>query len=420
MAPATMDRDLSPEVLARRRRRRVVRIAAAGGLVVALLFAIPRLLRPSFERQNLRFSTVTRGTLEAVLSTTGTVAPAGEEVLTAPVDGTLVRLVARPGDHLGAGAAILALDAVDARLALARVEEELAQRTTATAQATLAARREQAALAAQRDRQRLDLELAALRLSQRERLASEGLVSAEALREASVAHRKASIELAQSDVELALAAEGASAASAALASEIRLLERERATAEARLAGAAVTSPRAGVLTWVRDEIGTAVRTGEPLARLADLSAFRVEATLSDQHAGRLAVGQPVRVRVGSATLDGRLARIDPAVAGGIVRFHVDLERVDHPALRPALRVDVDVVVAEQADTLLVARGPALRSETTLPLYVVDGENARRREVRLGLGGRDAVEVLDGLRPGDVVIVSDLGQDLTAPTIDLDP
>jgi HlyD family secretion protein len=414
-----MDRPLAPHERTARTRRRTLPLLLAVTLAAGALFALPRVLRPSFERANLRLVTVTRGNLEAVLSTTGTVVPAGEEVLTAPVDGTLVRVDSRPGDRLAPGTAILTLDAVEAELALSRLAEQAAQRQNAATQATLASRREQARLAAERDRQRLDRELAALRLAQRQRLAAEGLVATEALREAEVAHRKAEIELATSEEELAMAASEAEARNAALSSELRLLAAEQKAAADRLQAAALVSPRAGVLTWVRDEIGAAVRAGDPLARLADLSAFRVEAALSDQHAGRLAVGQPVRVTLAGEVLAGRLARIDPAVASGTVRFHVELARRDHPALRPELRVDVDVVVAERPEVLLLGRGPAVRSESTLALYVLDGTQARRREVRLGLGGRDAVEVLAGLSPGDVVIASDLGSDLRATTIDLE-
>ena len=70
--------------------------------------------------------------------------------------------------------------------------------------------------------------------------------------------------------------------------------------------ATAASDRRGVLTWVVPSEGMAVHRGDELARIADLSAFRVEATVSDVHASRLVAGLPVTVRSGDSRLGGRL------------------------------------------------------------------------------------------------------------------
>ena len=129
----------------------------------------------------------------------------------------------------------------------------------------------------------------------------------------------------------------------ALALEHDILVRERRDAERALAQASAASVRGGVLTWVLTGEGVSVARGDELARVADLSTFKVEATISDVHAAQIRAGQPVTVRVGELSLPGTVAKVHPKVENGIVRLEVALKQPDHPLLRPNLRVDVDVI-----------------------------------------------------------------------------
>ena len=144
-----------------------------------------------------------------------------------------------------------------------------------------------------------------------------------------------------------------------------------------------------------------------IARIADLDSFRVEATVSDVHSSRLHAGQPVRVMLDGQPLAGRLATIDPTIENGAVKFKVDLDDARNPKLRNNLRVDVLVVTDPAASAVRVPKGPFARDGATEAVFVVRGDHAVRRTVRFGLSGYDFYEVLDGLAPGDEVILSDM-------------
>ena len=150
-----------------------------------------------------------------------------------------------------------------------------------------------------------------------------------------------------------------------------------------------------------------VPRGEVIARIADLDSFRVEATVSDVHSSSLHAGQTVRVMLDDEPLTGRLATIDPTIENGAVKFHVDLDDARNPKLRNNLRVDVLAVTDSRASTLRLRKGPFAQGEGTESVFVVQGDHAVRRPVRLGLSGYDHFEVLDGLDEGEEVILSNM-------------
>ena len=115
----------------------------------------------------------------------------------------------------------------------------------------------------------------------------------------------------------------------------------------------------------------------------------------------------MRVILDGQPLTGRLAAIDPTIENGAVKFHVDLDDARNPKLRNNLRVDVLVVTDSRASTLRLRKGPFAQGEGTESVFVVQGDQAVRRPVRLGLSGYDHFEVLDGLDEGEEVILSNM-------------
>jgi HlyD family secretion protein len=189
--------------------------------------------------------------------------------------------------------------------------------------------------------------------------------------------------------------------------DLATLRKERDDARRLLGLATARSDRSGVLTWVVIQEGTTVRRGDVIARIADLDSFRVEATVSDIHSSRLHAGQPARVILDGQPLTGRVATIDPTIENGAVKFKVDLDDARNAKLRNALRVDVLAVTDSRTNTVRVPKGPFAQGGASEPVFVVQGDHAVRRTVRFGISGYQFYEVLDGLEPGDEVILSDM-------------
>src|SRR3954463_9919615 len=413
-----MDRELDARDRYRRLGRRAVVGLGALGLVVAVLILLTGWLRPSVAREQIRTGTVDRGPVEGIVEASGTVIPAFESVISSPVEARVEKVLKRPGEVGKAGEAILELDTSASRLDLEKLEDQLAKKANEQQQLRLNLEKSLIDLKGQIERQKLDAEGAAYRAEQNRKLRTDGLVSEQTARGAEVDAKKAKIELEQLQASVESARRSTDAQLQGVELDLATLRKERDDARRLLELATTRSHRSGVLTWVVVQEGTTVRRGDVIARIADLDSFRVEATVSDIHSSSLHAGQPVRVKLGEQTLDGRLASIDPTIENGAVKFKVDLADARNPKLRNALRVDVLVITDTRANALRVPKGPFAQGGQTEEVFVVQGDHAVRRRVRLGLTGYEHYEVLDGLAPGEVVIVSDMKDYTHLEKIDL--
>jgi HlyD family secretion protein len=413
-----MDRELEPKM----RRRVVVRrvAAAAGGvaLTAAVLILLPGWLRPAVARARIRTARVERGPVEAVIAATGTVMPASEQVVSSPLEARVMKIRRRLGAVVAPGDEIVQLDTSSFELERRRLADQMEQKSNLQEQLRLALDKSLIDLAGALETKRLDADLLEARAEQNRRLGQDGLVSAATLRVAEVEAHKAQIEVRQLAAAAAAARKLTVAQLAALTLDLSVLAKDRAEVERQIALATTRAGRAGVLTWVVAEEGATVHKGDVLARIADVDSFRVEATVSDVHSARLRPGLPVHVLLDDEELAGRLASIHPLIEDGAVKFTVDL--VDPRSqsnmgsgaaifkkLRANLRVDVLVVTARRPDVLRLRKGPFAEAAGIEDVFVVEGGDAVRRRVRLGLAGYEYCEVEAGLQAGDEVIVSDM-------------
>jgi HlyD family secretion protein len=402
-----MDREIAPRV---RNRRLLTRLGIALAVIVAgllILGAGMRWLRPSLRRSDVQTARVTRGSIDATIQATGTVIPQVETVISSPVEARVLRIDHHAGDRLHAGDAIVTLDTSATRLDLARLDAGVAQKESELAQVRLSVESEVATSLAQIRQKELDARILDLRAEQNIRMHAEGLVAAQDELAATTAKQKSAIELEQLHEAAVRARRAGSARIEAADLQLRTARNERDESRRQLALAMMRSDSDGILSWVVNDIGAMVRRGDVLARVADLSSYRVMATIADAHVAKLWPGMPIRVRVDDETsLAGTISSIDPRIENGVARFYVALETPGNARLRNNLRVDVLAITGRHANTLRVARGTLGDAERG-DLFVIRNGIARRTPVRFGLTGDDAVEIVSGVSEGDEVIVSNM-------------
>ncbi len=402
-----VDRALDESVVRARGRRRL--LLAAGALLVGALVLGwgPSLLRPSVERARIRTSLVDVGPLETAISAAGRVLPEVEQVLTSPVEARVLKVRKRAGESVKAGETIVEIDLSQAQQAVAALDRDLALKRNEAERKRLALDSSLNNVEGRYESKRLDLDAKRAALERKRQLHAAGLVSVQELKEAELAFAQAAIELAQLDRSRGLERAANQAELEGLALEAAHLRSRRADAWRELERGSTRAEHAGVVTWTLTEEGATVRKGDPVARVADLSAFRVEGTVADVNAPRMALGLPVRVEIGELKLRGTVSAIDPTIRDGVMTFSVALEDKANASLRPNLRVDVFVLTQQRARALRVARGPFATGEGTLNVFVVRGARARRTQVKLGAASPTHLAVLEGLAEGDEVIVSDM-------------
>ncbi len=402
-----MDRELDASYRYRRLGRRAAWGIGAVALGVIVLVLLPGWLRPAVARAEIRTGRVDQGPVEGIVEASGVVIPAFESVISSPVEARVEKVLKRPGEVVKAGEAILELDTSASKLDLEKLEDQLAKKANEQQQLRLNLEKSLIDLKGQIERQKLDAEGAAYRAEQNRKLRTDGLVSEQTARGAEVEAKKAKIELEQLQASVESARRSTDAQLQGVELDLATLRKERDDARRLLELATTRSDRSGVLTWVVPQEGATVRRGEVIARIADLDSFRVEASVSDVHSSRLHAGQPARVILDGQPLTGRVATIDPTIENGTVKFKVDLDDARNAKLRNNLRVDVLAVTDSRSNALRVPKGPFAQGGSSEAVFVVQGDHAVRRTVRFGISGYQFYEVLDGLAPGDEVILSDM-------------
>ena len=403
-----MDRELPSDIAHRQWARRTARVVLPALAMLAAVAWLPHFVRPVLHRERIRTAIVTTGQLEAVITASGRVVPEIERVLTSPVDARLLRVLKRPGATVASGEPVAELDLFETELAWDHLVTDVRIADNQASKARAAAARQLADLDGRIEKAALTLRWLGTRANGQQRLFAEGLASQQAAEEARIAAEQAAIELAQLRREREHAEEAAALEANGLAYEREALRKETEQARRLLELGTMRSDRPGVVEWVLSQEGSLVRRGDTVARIADFSSFRVDASVSDVHAGRVRPGTPVLVTIREdARLDGTITEVAPSVEGGVVRFRVALRARSHPALRADMDVDVFIITDRKARTLKVARGPYDDGAPRTSTFVLEGNRAVRREVALGLRGSRDVEVVGGLDEGEEIVVSDV-------------
>lgn len=389
----------------------MVRRALIGLLAMAVLTAIfvfgPGWIKPAISRARIRTARVETGPIEASITATGTVVPEFEQVLSSPIDARVVKILKRPGAVLVKGDPIVTLDVSQSVLAVEKLNQQLAIKQNQQAKAKLDLESTMGSLQSQTAIKQLEYQSLTASTARNRELFHQGLLSEERLKEVELTAEKAAYELKQLEANKRTAQQSTRTQLEGLALEMKTLEQERDEARRQLELATTKSDRNGVLTWVVNEEGATVPKGTVLARIADLSTFRIEATVSDVHAQRLSVGLPVTVKINDQELKGAIASIDPTIKNGVITVRVSLEDKASALLKSNLRVDVLIATDRRDKVLRIRKGPFASGEGTREVFVIRGDTAIKTPVKLGLASFDYFEVVQGLLEGDEVIISDL-------------
>jgi HlyD family secretion protein len=385
-------------------RRRVAVALAIAALAALAVLAVARWASSerSVDGARLRIAEVTRGSFVRDAAVTGRMVAAVSPTLYAPRAGT-VTLAIRAGDAVVEGQVVAELASPELDAELQRERSSLAQLEAGLGSARIATGQQR--LSARRDADETEIAVAAARRELESALAAwkSGVISEIEYRRADDAVRSATVRH-----EHASAAAGLAGKSAGfdLTTAKRQVERQRlvvADLERRVAELSVRSPVAGVVGTLAVADRALVAANTPLMTVVDLARLEVELAVPETYADDLGLGMKVEIDLGGGRATGTLAALSPEVVDGHVQARARFDGEQPPGLRQSQRVSARILIEQRADVVVVARGPwAERASTT---YVVDGDVAVRRPVRIGATSVAAVEILEGLAPGDRVVIA---------------
>jgi HlyD family secretion protein len=406
--------DISRPDLARKKSIRRLSWVAIGIVSIAVVtWAVSQLkpAAPTVQASTVWRDKVKRGPMVRQVRGLGTLVP--EEILFLPAlsEGRVARIVNRPGVEVTPDTIILVLTNPDLEVQAQDAEWKVRE-------AEAKARN----LKVELDTKRLDLEAniaklqselvqARLKSERDDALMAEGLAVAIDVKISRATREelekrfeldKKRVEIYEDSVEAQLAAQRV---------QIEQLKAAWELAKEKVGRLVVRAGTRGVLQEVNVEVGQQVAPGGQLAKVAQPEKLKAQIRIAETQAKDVMIGQPALIDTRNGTVEGVVARIDPAVIEGTVTVDVRLTGALPSGARPDLSVDGTVELERLNDVVYVGRPAFGQPNSTVGLFKMeaDGQHAKRTPVKLGRNSVNFIEVVEGLQPGDEVILSDMSQ-----------
>lgn len=406
-------RDTRPQ----KTRKKIVWSIVGVGLLVLTIF-VPRLLptaSPSVDGATVWRDTVQFGTMIRQVRGPGTLVPEQMRWITAVTPGRIEQILALPGTNVAAGQLIMVMSNPDVDMQLLQAQQQLAQARATLAQLRTTLRTQeltQRGTVATVRTQFLDAER---NYATNQRLFDENpdLVARDDLDRSRelVEELSLRLEIEQDRLEVM---EGSSGEQLDAQEEQidRLQAIVRFNAD-RLSSMRVEVPVGGVLAALDIPLqeGQWVQSGQNLSRVVVPTRLKAEIRITQTQAQDIVIGQTALIDTRTDTIIGTVTRIDPAVRNGTVTIDVSLPPDLPPSARPDLSVDGNVVIERLDDVIYVGRPTFGQANQRVSIFKLteDGKFADRVTVQLGVSSVNDIQVLDGLREGDVVILSDMSR-----------
>jgi HlyD family secretion protein len=402
-----------PRDTTRSKAKRRLLMAVGGALLIASTVALARLepAAPSVDRASLWTDSVRIGTMVRQVRGPGTLVPERIRFISAVTAGRVERVLALPGMEVNPETPLVQLSNPEVQLQAMEGQRQLAGSAAGLAN-----------LSAQLENQRLNQEavVESVRSQHREatrqaeasrQLADRGLIPRlEFERVQDTAFEMARrLEIEEKRLEF-LAASMTAQIDAQLSEvdRIRSLARLQQTNSQSLAVHAGTS---GVLREIPLQEGEWVAPGSRLAVVVQPGRLKAELRIPETQARDVTIGQIALIDTRNGIVEGRVTRIDPAVANGTVTVDIALEGELPRGTRPDLSVDGTIELERLENVLHTGRPAYAQPEGTIGMFVLeaDGRHARRVSVRLGRTSVNTIEIVSGLEAGQIVILSDMSQ-----------
>jgi HlyD family secretion protein len=358
--------------------------------------------------------TVKRGPMTRDVRGLGTLVPEETLLIPATTAGRVARIIIRPGSQVRADSVVMVLtspdletDTLNAEYAMKAAEADLENLKVTLAKAKIDI---QATIGTLQG----DLNTAKMQADRDAALAKEGLFSEidSKISAGKARELQNRLNLEQQRLNINVQAEQAQLAAARVK-----VEQFRASYNLKKSQVDQLNVRAGFNGILQQlptpvEVGQSVVAGTPLGKVAQPEKLKAELKIAETQVKDVRIGQPADVDTRNGHIQGRVSRIDPSILNGTVTVDVALI-VGKDGLpdgaRPDLSVDGTIELERLNDVVFVQRPVFGQQDSTVQLFKVepDGKYANKVKVALGRASVSTIEVKDGLKVGDVVILSDM-------------
>ena len=391
------------------RHRKLMLIGGAVAAVAVLAFVAPKVSTmfsadSSVSASRLSFGTVTRGTFVRDIAAEGKVVAAVSPTLYAPYGGAVV-LQVHAGDVVKKGQVLAVVSSPELTNKLAQEKSNADAMQVEYLRAQVDATKKRNELQKNFDNSVIDQTAAERDLKRYQTAFDKGAVpvadvdkAKSALDKAAITQKHAKSDLAMDNDSLTFDVKAKKLAHDRQVLMVQDLERQ-------VDDLNVKSPVDGQVGQLFIAERATVAKDAQLLSVIDLSALEVEMKVPESFARDLAIGMPGEISGNGKQWDGKVSAVSPEVVNGEVSARLRFDGDTPKQLRQSQRLSVRILLDRRDNVLTVQRGSFVDESAGRYAYVVNDGMADRRDIRVGASSIDKVEILDGLKEGDKIVVS---------------
>ena len=384
----------------------VVGVAALGGITYGLTKLKPA--APTLDPSTAVIETVKRGEMVRDVRGNGTLVPEVTRWVPAPADGRVEKILLKAGVEVDPSTVIAELS--NPQLQQQATDTDLQVKAAEADQENLKVKLESDAMTQKAAIATINSQYsqAKIQLDADEILYKQQLVAELTVKISRVAVQDLANRVKVEQERLAVMSKSTSAQLNAAASRLQQLRALATLRRQDVENLKVRAGTGGVLQQVLVTEGQQVTPGTNIARVADPNSLKAVLRVAETQIGGVKIGQKVIVDTRNGLIDGQVSRIDPAAREGTFEIDASLIGPLPPSARPDLSVDGTIELERLQNVLKVGRPAFGQAQQTIGMFVLtpDGTEAERRQVKLGRNSVSMIEILDGLKEGDRVIISD--------------
>ena len=376
---------------------------------------------PTVEKSALYIDTVKRGPMNREVHGLGKLVPEEIRVVQAATSGRVEKKFLEPGAQVNTSTILVELSNPTLEQETMNAEWELKTAETTFTDRKVTLDRDQLTQEAEIARMQSEHQQAELDYQAKAQLAADGLFPNLdlKLKKAAADQLRNRLEIEKKRMEI-----NKESVKAQLANQRTSIEQAKAVYALKKSQLDQLKIRAGVSGVLQDlsvEIGEQVSMGAKLARVANPEKLKASLNVAETQAKDIQIGQEVQINTRNEIIPGKVIRIDPSVKEGQVAVDVALHAALPKGARPDLSVDGTIILEKLENIVYVGHPVQGQQDSQVGLFKLtpDGKRAVRVSVKLGRSSVSTIEVKEGLKPGDQVILSDMTQQDNVDSIRLE-
>jgi HlyD family secretion protein len=411
-----MDVPRGKEVARRKLIRRIVYIAILVAAVPLITWGLSRLkpAAPSVDRATVWIDAVKRGPMVRDVRGLGTLVVEQYMWIPAEFESRVEKINFLPGASLHKDNVLMVLSNPDMELASADLEWQIKQAQANEENTRVTLQTQQLAQKALTEQVKSDMEQAQLQADRDSQLTKLGLKSDLDTKLSVAKWQELKGRYALSKEELDISDQAIKAQMDAQKVGVEKLQAAYNLKEQQVEQLTIRSATDGTLTQLGTaamplEVGMRVAPGTILAKIAQPNKLKATLKIPETQVKDVAIGQAASIDTRNGIIPGHVSRIDPAAVNGTVDVDVTLEGPLPLGARPDLSVDGTIILERLTDVVFVGKPVIGQPGAKITLFKLDpdGKEALRVPVSLGRSSVNNIEVVDGLKVGDQVILSDM-------------